>query len=87
MLIHKWDDANEEYQAHEVPDDWHLPLLSDNMNELINCVNCGKQIAFGDGYTSQRYHNSHGLGYYECETCYFEYLPIHIASKSKELEI
>lgn len=86
MLIDKWNENINDYQKCEVPDDWHLPLISDNMDEIINCVNCGKQIAFGDGYTSHRYHNSFGFGYYECESCYFDYLPIHIASKSEELE-
>lgn len=86
MLIQKWNEHTGEYQDHTVPDHWKLPLISDSMDELINCVSCGKQIPFGDGYTSHRYHNSYGMGYYECETCYFEYLPTYLAAKTERPE-
>ncbi len=74
MTIRKWNDKKQEYEPHEVPDDWKLPIYSEDMNEPINCVNCGKQIPFGDGYTSRRYHRDSGFGYYECEKCYYDYL-------------
>ena len=74
MTIKKWNPDAKEYEPHEVPDDWKLPLYSNNMDELINCVHCGKTITFGDGYTSQRYHTDSGYGYYECNACYFAYV-------------
>lgn len=74
MIIRKWNDTTQEYEKHFVPDDWKLILYSDDMNTPINCVNCGKEMTFGDGYTSRRYHTDKGFGYYECEECYFNYM-------------
>ena len=73
MIINKWNDDKKEYEPYEVPDNWKLPLISYDMDLPINCVNCGKEIKFGDGYTSKRYHTQAGMGYYECERCHFEY--------------
>lgn len=73
MIIRKWNDDVREYEPVEIPDDWKIPMYSDDMDEIINCVNCGREIRFGDGYTSMRYHNRAGFGYYECAVCYEEY--------------
>ena len=74
MLIKKWDNKKQQYEPHEVPDEWKLPLFCEDMDEPINCVNCGCEMPFGDGYTSRRYHTNGGFGYYECAKCYFAYL-------------
>ena len=81
MIIQKWNEKIKEYEPCEIPNDWKIPLLCDNIDEIINCVNCGCKMTFGDGYTSQRYHNNFGMGYYECEKCHYEYLPIYLKSK------
>ena len=81
MTIQKWNEQTKEYEPYDVPNDWKLPLVCDNMDAPINCVNCGEQITFGEGITSKRYHNRFGFGFYECEKCYYDYLPIYIQSK------
>ena len=73
MTIRKWNDKEKEYEPYEVPDEWKLILYSEDMETPINCVNCGKEMTFGEGYTSQRYRTDKGFGYYECEKCYFNY--------------
>ena len=78
MKIRKWNDEKNDYDFMEVPDDWKLPLYSEDMDEIINCVNCGREVKYGDCYTSMRYHTNAGFGYYECEECYEEYLPKRI---------
>jgi hypothetical protein len=83
MIIQKWNEKIKDYEDYEIPDNWHTPLISDNMDEIINCVNCGDKIKFGNGYTSQRYHNKNGIGYYECEECYFDYLPKYVKSNEE----
>lgn len=50
-----------------------MPLFTTNMDELMQCVNCGKFIKYGDGYTSKRYFSGMGFGYLECKECYFKY--------------
>lgn len=78
MKIRKWNDEKNDYEFVEVPDEWKLPLYLEDMDEIINCVNCGSEIKYGDSYTSMRYHNGAGFGYYECEKCYYEYYPQRI---------
>lgn len=73
MKIYKWNANKRDYEETERADDWKLPLFCDDMNEIINCVNCGREIPFGKGYTSRRWHTEHGFGYSECESCYFSY--------------
>lgn len=73
MKINKWNNLSLVYEQVEVPDDWNIKTYSDDMNEEINCVCCGKKITFGEGYTSRRFHKGMGMGYAECEECYFAY--------------
>lgn len=73
MIIRKWSDKDHKYYPYKVPDDWYISVSEFDMEYKVNCVNCGKVISFGDGYTSLRYHTEQGFGYAECESCYFEY--------------
>lgn len=73
MKIRKWNDEKNDYDFVEIPNNWKCPLYSNDMSLEINCVNCGASLPYGDGYTSMRYHNNSGFGYYECEKCHYEY--------------
>ena len=84
MRIRKWDEKKHEYNFVDVPDDWDLTLLTNDMDHPINCVNCGRVIPFGEGYTSKRYHTFGGMGFYECHKCYEEYWDVYMASKLTE---
>lgn len=79
MMINRWN--GKDYEPYEVPNDRKIPLMCNDMNEIINCVHCGCKMTFGEGYTSHRYHNNSGMGYYECEKCYFEYLPTYLEER------
>lgn len=72
--INRWDIYTEKYEPVQIPDDWKVAMYSDNMDEQINCVNCGKPLTYGESYTSRRYHNRAGMGYMECEDCYYDQL-------------
>lgn len=73
MKIKRWDEENQSYTQVTIPDDWKIKAYSVDMDEIINCVCCGKVMTFGDGYTSRRFHTEKGYGYAECGKCYFEY--------------
>jgi hypothetical protein len=60
-----------EYEQYAVSPDWNCPLTAE-MEELIQCANCGCMYEFGEMYTSQRIHNSIWFGYPVCEKCYNE---------------
>lgn len=73
MKINKWNNRIKEYEPYEVPDDWNVKTYSADMDEVVNCVCCGKRITFGSGYTSRRFHTEFGIAYAECSECYFSY--------------
>lgn len=68
--VGKWNFQTHEYDPYELPAG-NVPLLAD-LDEHVNCANCGKDLVFGDCYTSRRIHNKYGLGYPVCEDCYSE---------------
>lgn len=70
MLVQKWDFEKHEYEPHVVDDKLHVVLITEDMNEIVNCINCEKAMTFGESYTSKQYHTSVGLGYPVCENCY-----------------
>ncbi len=66
----KWYYEKHEYLPYLVPEDKKLCLLTEDMDEIVNCCQCLKDMAFGDSYTSMEVHNAFGLGYAVCESCY-----------------
>lgn len=69
-VIKKWNYETKEYDNYKVPSDWITPLWVDDMDTIINCVQCGKKVKYGECYTSKEIHNSFGLGYCVCENCH-----------------
>ena len=62
-LLHQYVDV-------KIPDDWYVSIFEQDMDKLVNCANCGKEIRYGNGYTSQEYHETvFGLGYIVCKKC------------------
>ena len=58
------------YDPYWVPNSWNVRTYSDNMREIVRCPHCGKQLAFGDAYTSLEIHTVFGFGYAVCGGCY-----------------
>lgn len=70
MILQKWNGKKHKYEDYKIPNDWNVKTYSANMNELINCCQCGRRIKFGDCYTSLEVHTEMGFGYGVCEKCY-----------------
>lgn len=70
MILNKWNYKTHEYNNYVVPDDWNVKTYSRDMNEKINCAQCGRKIKIGDSYTSLEIHTNIGFGYGVCEKCY-----------------
>ncbi len=68
----KWDEKKGAYEPYEVPDDWKLLCYSEDMNEICNCAQCGREMRYGDAYTSFQVHTEIGFGYMVCERCHFD---------------
>lgn len=69
MRLQKWNYEKHEYEPFDSPAKFTV-LYSSDMSEPIQCANCGKDMTYGEGYTSQTIHNDLGLGYPVCENCY-----------------
>ena len=41
-----------------------------DMDEIVNCPHCGREVTFGECYTSREIHTQSGFGYAVCEKCY-----------------
>ena len=70
MLLRKWNYDIHEYEPYSVPDEWDCRYSGFDMEEVINCCQCGKEVTFGECYSSQEVHSLMGFGYMVCEECH-----------------
>lgn len=70
MIVRRWNPRKGYYERHTVPEGWKARVFCADMNELVNCISCGKEITFGSGYCSRQYHSDLGFGFAECKECY-----------------
>lgn len=68
MLAKKWNFSKVEYEDYELPEG--ASTFSKDMDEIVSCARCGKQLSFGDTYTSRQIQTQGGFGYGVCEKCY-----------------
>lgn len=48
----------------------NIKTYSEDMDEIVNCAKCLKEIKIGDSYTSKEIHTDLGFGFAVCEDCY-----------------
>ena len=69
--LRKWNCKKRIYEDYIIPADWKVKLMSDDMEEIINCPHCGREVAYGETYTSLEIHTPNcGFGYPVCRECY-----------------
>ena len=68
--MNKWDYELHQYVKFLIPAEWKVVLACDEMDEKVNCCQCGKEVEFGNTYSSQEFHNEIGFGYAVCEECH-----------------
>lgn len=68
MLAKKWNFSKGEYEDYDLPEG--ASTFSKDMDEIVSCARCGKQLSFGDTYTSRQIQTQGGFGYGVCEKCY-----------------
>lgn len=80
--IGKWNFKTREYEPYTIPQGWYCPLLisfhplhqEESLKVKVNCADCGKEVIYGNTYTSRTIHNTLGIGYPICNVCYKEEL-------------
>jgi hypothetical protein len=68
MKVQKWNVKTRKYEPYEMP--VGVILFTHNLDEITSCAQCGKQVVYGDAFTSLEVHNENGLGYPVCDDCY-----------------
>lgn len=81
--INRWDFTLEKYIPYNIPKEWKITTFETDMNAICNCVRCGKEITFGECYTSREFHTENGFGYATCEGCYYTQFQEENARRSK----
>lgn len=64
----KWSFKTKEYTECKIPP--RASLYEIDMDKMIQCAACGKEISYGAGFTSRQIHTHGGLGYIVCDECY-----------------
>ena len=81
MLLRKWSETKHIYEPYEVPDSWHVSTYETDMETPVNCCQCGRELTFGESYTSMQVQTEVGFGYAVCGDCYFNHeVPERLAS-------
>lgn len=68
MKAQKYNFKTREYEPVEIPDG--ASMIEYDMDNEIECADCGTHLKFGDSYTSRRIHNDVGFAYMVCPECY-----------------
>lgn len=56
---------------YKVPQGWNVKVWGYDLNEKVNCVQCGKQLLLGMTYTSlEIFTDNLCFGYGVCKECY-----------------
>lgn len=70
MILNKFNYQKHDYEDYEVPDHWNCKVYSNEMDLIVNCPQCGKELRYGECYTSLEIHTKLGMGYGVCSGCY-----------------
>ena len=67
----RWSYKTQSYIKYDVPKKWKCLIYCDDMDEKINCAECGKEITFGESYSSHRIFNDSGVfSHMVCPECH-----------------
>lgn len=71
LRVKKWNPDNHCYDPHPYPDDWKVSFFCADMDEIVNCACCGKELPYGDTYTSRELYDGSGMfGMAVCPECH-----------------
>lgn len=68
--LEKWDYETRSYHKYSVPAEWKVSTCCADMSQIINCAGCGKELPYGETFTSLEIHTKMGIGYGICKECY-----------------
>ena len=66
--VSRWLPKKNKYKKYRLP--VGSCLYSNDMDKVVSCASCGKEIKYGDSYTSRQIHTEIGIGFAVCSECY-----------------
>lgn len=69
-MAEKYDFKERRYKRYILPAG--AAMERDNLEDVVNCANCGRTITYGESYTSLTIHNPYGIGYCVCGQCHYK---------------
>lgn len=78
-VVNKWNFKAHLYEDAQIDD--KCSMYEDDMDTIVKCPGCNKDVKYGDCYTSKQYHNDIGMGYAVCEKCYKKELKLYEENK------
>lgn len=69
MDLRRWDYKTSSYLPHLMPAG-NYKTYGEDMDEVVNCAQCGKTLLYGKAYVSMEVHTDMGFGYAVCGSCY-----------------
>jgi hypothetical protein len=72
--LSRWNPKTRVYEDYRVPDGWNVSCYEADMTAVVNCAQCGREVVYGETYTSLQVHTAMGFGFGVCEECYEEEL-------------
>lgn len=72
MKMFIWNFEKQDYEPYTVPKAWIVKTFSIDMDAVINCASCGRELKYGRSYTSRKIHTKGGFGFMVCKDCYDE---------------
>ena len=70
--LFRWDYETRSYHKYGIPVEWIISTYRADMSQHINCAGCGKELPYGETFTSLELHTTMGIGYGVCNVCYAE---------------
>ena len=68
MTVLKRNFQNKEYES-TIKQQVNSPCIA-NFDKIINCINCNKEVVYGNCYISKQYHNVIGIWFPVCSDCH-----------------
>lgn len=68
MELYKWNYNTHKYDKVVLPEG-NYKTYSSNMEEIVNCPQCLKELPYGETFTSHEFHTPLGFGYGVCQEC------------------
>lgn len=85
MILRKWNYKTHKYDSYKIPDSWNTPMIAE-LEEIVNCVQCGKAVEYGETYTSLEIHDLIGLGFAVCKDCYDQEWKRKVEARNEKIQ-